>query len=69
MKRIGIALVPIHAGLDDVRAGRPRVLFSTEVFFHRTLRAYYPRGPHQPINVRLFLDFISKHIKGYTFGA
>jgi hypothetical protein len=44
------------------------VLFSEEVSFNRTLRAYYPRGPHQPINVRLFLEFITKHIKSYTFG-
>ena len=55
----------------SIRQGRTAegALFSDEVSFHRTLRAYYPRGPHQPINVRLFLDFISKHMTGYRFGA
>jgi DNA-binding transcriptional LysR family regulator len=68
VKGIGLALLPVYAGLDDVKGGRLKVLFSEEVSFNRTLRAYYPRGPHQPINVRLFLEFITKHIKSYTFG-
>ena len=64
---IGIALLPVYAGLDDVKNGRLTVLFSNEVSFKRTLRAYYPRSPHQPVNVRLFLDFITAHVKDYTF--
>lgn len=67
VKGVGIALLPVYAGLDDVRGGRLKVLFSNEVMFGRTLRAYYPRGAHQPINVRLFLDFITKNVKNYRF--
>lgn len=69
VRGIGITLLPVYAGLDDVKEGRLKVLFSDEVSFNRTLRAYYPRGPHQPINVRLFLDFITKHVRNYTFAV
>lgn len=69
IKGVGIALLPVYAGFDDVKSGRLTVLFSNDVSFHRILRAYYPRGPHQPINVRLFLDFITKHVKDYRFDA
>ncbi|HWE72746.1 MAG TPA: LysR family transcriptional regulator [Stellaceae bacterium] len=69
VKGVGIALLPVYAGFDDVSSRRLDVLFSNEVSFSKILRAYYPRGPHQPVNVRLFLDFITIHVKDYKFSV
>jgi len=63
IKGHGIALLPLYAVFDEIRAGALVALFNDEISFYRTLLAYYPRSPHLPINVRIFLDFVASHLK------
>ena len=63
IKGHGIALLPVYAVFDEIKAGSLVTLFSDTIQFDRTLRAYYPRSPHLPINVRLFLDFVANHLR------
>lgn len=66
VKGRGIALLPVYAVSEDVRSGGLTALFRKQLVFSRALRACYPRSPHLPINIRLFLDFIAGHVKGLT---
>jgi DNA-binding transcriptional LysR family regulator len=63
IKGHGIALLPVYSVVEEIKNGALIPLFSQEIAFNRTLRAYYPRSPHVPINVRLFLDFVAGHLK------
>lgn len=65
IKGYGIALLPVYAVFDEVKSGRLQALFQDDIAFNRQLRAYYPRSPHIPINVRLFLDFLAAHLRDY----
>jgi DNA-binding transcriptional LysR family regulator len=64
IKGYGIALLPVYTVIDDVKSNRVVTLFGDQLMFERKLSAYYPRSPHLPINVRLFLDFVSSHLRG-----
>jgi len=66
MRGHGVALLPVYTVYEDVRAGGLTALFRKELAFDRILRACYPRSPHLPVNVRLFLDFVAGHLKGLT---
>jgi DNA-binding transcriptional LysR family regulator len=65
----GVALLPVYSVLEGVKAGGLRALFRSEMSFNRQLRAYYPRSPHLPINVRLFLDFVTQHLRNLTLDS
>ena len=59
----GIALLPMFSVIDDIKAKKVVTVFDDLVTYQSELRAYYPRSPHIPINVRLFLDFVETHLQ------
>lgn len=63
MRGYGVALLPMFSVVDDIEAKRVISVFDGQVAYHSKLRAYYPRSPHIPINVRLFLDFVETHLQ------
>lgn len=63
MRGYGVALLPMFAVIDDIKAKKVVTVFDGQVMYHSRLRAYYPRSPHIPINVRLFLDFVETHLQ------
>jgi DNA-binding transcriptional LysR family regulator len=63
MRGYGIALLPMFSVVDDIKAKRVVTVFDGQVTYHSRLRAYYPRSPHIPINVRLFLDFVETQLQ------
>lgn len=62
----GLALMPVYSVFEAVAAGKLQPLFLGESKFKRSLRAYFLRSPHIPINVRLFLDFVTAHLGNLT---
>lgn len=58
----GIALLPLYVVYDEIKAGRLRTVLRKEINFSRTIRAFYPRAAHVPLNVRNFLTFIATQL-------
>ncbi len=58
----GIALLPLYVVYDEIKAGRLRAVLHKQVNFTRTIRAFYPRAAHIPLNVRNFLAFMATQL-------
>jgi DNA-binding transcriptional LysR family regulator len=56
---LGIARLPGYAVSEDLRSGALVPLFQNVVGWGRSIKAFYPRTAHQPLRVRVFLDFIA----------
>jgi DNA-binding transcriptional LysR family regulator len=67
MGGLGIARLPDYAVSDDLRAGVLTPLFHNVVGWGRSIKAFYPRGAHQPLRVRVFLDFLTGFMRDKTF--
>jgi DNA-binding transcriptional LysR family regulator len=65
MRGYGVALLPMFSVVDDIKTKRVITMFDGQVAYQSNLRAYYPRSPHIPINVRLFLDFVETHLQTF----
>lgn len=63
LKGAGVALLPVFAVFDEIRAGNLVVLLRDDVAYSRQLKAFYPRSEHSPKSVRAFLQFVETHLK------
>ena len=50
---LGIGRMPDYAASEDVKAGHVVVLFSDVTGWGRSIKAFYPRSPHQPAKVKV----------------
>ena len=60
---LGIARLPGYSVSDDLRSGQLVPLFQNLVGWGRSIKAFYPRTAHQPLRVRVFLDFLSSYMR------
>jgi DNA-binding transcriptional LysR family regulator len=60
---LGIARLPSYSVSDDLRSGELVPLFQNLVGWGRSIKAFYPRTAHQPLRVRVFLDFLSSFMR------
>lgn len=63
MGGLGIARLPGYAVNDDLRSGALVPLFENVVGWGRSIKAFFPRSAHQPLRVRVFLDFIAAFMR------
>lgn len=59
---LGIARLPDYVACDAIRDGKLVPLFADAAGWGRSIKALYPRSPHVPMKVAVFLDFIEDHI-------
>ena len=64
---LGIARLPGYAVNEDFRAGNLVPLFPNLVGWGRGIKAFYPRTAHQPLRVRVFLDFLAGFVRDRSF--
>lgn len=64
---LGIARLPNYAVSDDLRAGTLVPLFPNVVGWGRSIKAFFPRSAHQPLRLRVFLDFVSGFMREKSF--
>ena len=64
---LGIGRMPDYAASEEVKAGRLVVLFSDVTGWGRSIKAFYPRSPHQSAKVRAFLDFMEEFMTRRAF--
>jgi DNA-binding transcriptional LysR family regulator len=60
---LGIARLPGYSVSDDLRSGQLVPLFQNLVGWGRSVKAFYPRTAHQPLRVRVFLDFLAGYLR------
>lgn len=65
---LGIARLPGYAVAGDLRAGQLVPLFQNLVGWGRSIKAFYPRTAHQPLRVRVFLDFVADFMRNKSIG-
>ena len=65
---LGIARLPHYAVADDLRSGQLVPLFQNLVGWGRSIKAFYPRTAHQPLRVRVFLDFVAGFMRNKSIG-
>lgn len=65
---LGIARLPSYAVSDDLRSGHLVPLFQNLVGWGRSIKAFYPRTAHQPLRVRVFLDFVADFMRKKSIG-
>ncbi len=63
MGGLGIARLPHYAVSDDLRSGTLVPLFRNVVGWGRSIKAFFPRSAHQPLRVRVFLDFLGTFMR------
>jgi DNA-binding transcriptional LysR family regulator len=63
MGGLGIARLPGYAVNDDLRSGALVPLFQNVVGWGRSIKAFFPRSAHQPLRVRVFLDFLAAFMR------
>ena len=64
---LGIARLPGYAVNTDLRAGSLVPLFPNLIGWGRAIKAFYPRSAHQPLRVRVFLDFMASFMRERSF--
>jgi len=64
---LGIARLPGYAVNLDLRAGSLVPLFPNVLGWGRAIKAFYPRSAHQPLRVRVFLDFVANFMRERSF--
>jgi DNA-binding transcriptional LysR family regulator len=64
---LGIGRMPDYAASEEVKTGRLVVLFPDVTGWGRSIKAFYPRSPHQPAKVRAFLDFMEEFMTRRAF--
>jgi DNA-binding transcriptional LysR family regulator len=68
LKGAGVALLPVFAVFDEIRAGKLVAVLKDEIAYTRAIKAHYPRSAHSPKSVRAFLEFVATHLKSRTLG-
>lgn len=69
MGGLGIARLPGYAVSDDLRSGALVPLFQNLIGWGRGIKAFYPDSPHQPLRVRVFLDFLSSFMRNKSIAV
>lgn len=64
---LGIGRLPDYAASEEVKAGHLTMLFSDVTGWGRSIKAFYPRSPHQPAKVKAFLDFMEAFMSRRAF--
>lgn len=60
---LGVARLPSYRVQDDIACGRLKLLFAKNTKSDRAIKAYYPRTPHLPAKLRVFLEFVTNRLK------
>lgn len=60
---LGIARLPHYAVNEDLRSGALVPVFHNVVGWGRGIKAFFPRTAHQPLRVRVFLDFVAEFMR------
>ena len=60
---LGIARLPDYAVREDLDDGVLMPLFGNLVGWGRAIKACFPRGPHQPLRLTVFLDFLVQFMR------